>query len=67
MGVVGSLVATGLWMTVTTLFFVYVRYFANFSDSYSLFAGMIILMIWLNLSSLSLLIGAVVDRVAQKR
>ena len=63
----GSLVATILWISVTTLFFVYARYFAHFSESYSLFAGMIVMMIWLNLSSLSLLLGAEVDRVMDDR
>ncbi|MBP7760383.1 YihY/virulence factor BrkB family protein [Candidatus Saccharibacteria bacterium] len=63
----GSLVATGLWVAVTALFFVYVRYFANFSDSYSLFAGIIILMIWLNLSALSLLLGATVGHLSHEK
>ena len=58
----GSIVATGLWMLATWVFFVYVQYFSNFSDTYSLFAGIIVLMIWLNISTLVVLVGARVDR-----
>lgn len=54
----GSIIATILWMLVTVLFFVYARYFGHFSSSYSLFAGIIVLMIWLNLSAMVFLIGA---------
>jgi membrane protein len=63
----GSLIATLMWIVVTALFFVYARYFAHFSDSYSLFAGIIVLMIWLNLSSLALLIGAAIDHAAEDK
>lgn len=57
----GAVVATLLWVAVTVLFFIYTRYFANFSDTYSLFAGIIVLMIWLNLSAFIFLIGAEVN------
>lgn len=58
---VGSMVAAILLAVFTALFFVYARYFANFSDSYSLFAGVIVLMLWCNLASQAILIGAHVD------
>ena len=58
----GAVVGTALWMIVTALFFVYLRYFSNFSDSYSLFAGIIALMVWLNLSAMAFLIGAEVNQ-----
>lgn len=54
----GSIIASVLWMLATTLFFVYVHYFGHFSNSYSLFAGIIVLMIWFNLSAMIFLIGA---------
>lgn len=57
----GMLVGTGLWLAITILFFVYAQYFAGFSRSYSVFAGIIVLMIWLNLGAYAILIGAVVD------
>lgn len=63
----GGAIATILWLVVTGLFFVYARYFANFSDSYSLFAGIIVLMLWLNLSAMTFLIGAEVNHRLEQR
>ena len=57
----GAIVATALWIVATGLFFIYARYFAHFSDAYSLFAGIIVLMTWFNLSALTILIGAEVN------
>jgi membrane protein len=58
----GSLIATALWLIITAGFFVYLQYFANFSTSYSFFAGIIALMIWLNFSAFTILVGAYVNR-----
>lgn len=57
----GSVIATLLWLLVTAALFIYLQYFANFSNSYSLFAGIIALMMWINFSALAVLIGAYVD------
>lgn len=62
----GSSFATLLWLGVTVLFFLYAQYFAGFTRSYSVFAGVIVLMIWLNLSSLSVLIGAMINAHREK-
>lgn len=58
----GSVIATALWLAITAVLFIYLQYFANFSNSYSLFAGIIALMIWINFSALAALIGADVDK-----
>ena len=58
----GSLIATVLWLAVTAAFFVYLQYFANFSNSYSLFAGIIALMMWFNFSAIAVLVGASVNK-----
>ncbi len=58
----GSVIATVLWIGVTWLLFVYLQLFANFSNSYSLFAGVIALMMWINFSALAVLIGAEVNK-----
>lgn len=63
----GAIMATLLWLVVTALFFVYVQNFANFSESYSLFAGIIILMMWLNFTGLIVLVGAEVNYQLEKR
>ena len=57
----GSCIATAIWLVGTTLFFVYARYFAHFTESYSVFAGIIVLMIWLNLTAFAVLIGAEIN------
>lgn len=57
----GAIIATLLWVIGSGLFFMYLQYFANFSNSYSLFAGLIALMVWLNLSSFIVLLGAEIN------
>jgi membrane protein len=63
----GSVLASVLWLGVTALFFVYARYFADFSDSYSVFAGIIVLMTWLNLTAFIVLLGAEVNNRLEKQ
>ena len=57
----GAAAATIIWLIATAAFFMYVQNFANFSESYSVFAGIIIMMIWFNISALIVLIGAQVN------
>lgn len=58
---VGAATATAIWLTVTVAFFVYVQNFASLTQSYSVFAGIIALMIWFNLTAMAVLVGALVD------
>lgn len=57
----GSIVAAVSWLLVTMLFFGYMQSFADFAQSYSVFAGIVALMMWFNFGSLSILIGALCD------
>lgn len=61
----GAVIATVLWMISTALFFIYLQYIANFSNAYSLFAGIIALMVWMNLGAFSVLVGADVDEILE--
>jgi len=63
----GAIIATILWLVATFLFFIYVQNFSNFSNSYSLFAGIIVLMMWLNYSGMAILVGAEVNHQLEKR
>lgn len=63
----GAIMATLLWLVATALFFVYVQYFASFNESYSLFAGIVVLMMWLNFSGLIVLVGAQINYQLEKR
>lgn len=62
----GAVIATIMWLIVTAGFFIYLQYFANFSDSYSLFAGIIAMMLWLNLTSFIVVIGAEINHRLDK-
>jgi membrane protein len=57
----GGVSATIIWLLGTVAFFLYVQYLANFSKTYGIFAGLVILMSWLYLSSLIILVGAEVN------
>lgn len=63
----GAISATVLWLLATIAFFIYARYFAKFSDSYSLFAGIIVMMSWFNLSAMTFLIGSEVNHNLEKK
>lgn len=57
----GSCIATVIWLLGTTAFFIYARYFAHFTQSYGVLAGIIVLMTWLNLTATAVLIGAQIN------
>ncbi len=57
----GAIVATVLWIVVSVLFFAYLQYFGNYSRSYSTYAGIIGLMVWLDYSALAVLLGAEIN------
>lgn len=57
----GAIIAALLWLMGTVAFFIYARYFADFSESYSTFAGIIALMMWFNLSSFIVLLGGEIN------
>lgn len=63
----GAIMATLLWLVVTALFFIYVQYFGSFNESYSLFAGIIVLMMWLNFTGLIVLVGAEINHQLERR
>ena len=46
----------------TALFFFYVQQFGDFNKTYGIFAGIIVLMTWFNVSALIVLIGAQVNK-----
>jgi membrane protein len=67
----GAVLALGLWLAVSFGLRVYVQYFGRYSVTYGSIGGVILLMLWLYLTSLALLIGAEVDaeieRAARER
>lgn len=63
----GALIATILWLFITMLFFVYVQNFANFASTYSVFAGIIIAMMWLNYSATAIIVGAQINHNLEQK
>lgn len=58
----GAAAATIIWLAGTAAFFYYTQHFGNFNKSYGTFAGIIIMMVWFNLSALIILVGAQVNK-----
>lgn len=63
----GAAIASIFWLCGTVLFFLYVKYLAHYTESYSLFAGIIVLMVWMNLSSFIILLGAEINHRLEQR
>jgi membrane protein len=57
----GSLFATIGWIAISLLFSYYVNNFGNYSRSYGSIGGIIVLLIWLYLSSIIILIGGEIN------
>lgn len=63
----GATAAALLWLLGSALFFLYAHNLANFNKTYGAFASIIVLMIWFNLSSFIILLGAQVNHSLERR
>lgn len=63
----GAVFATAGWFLSTMAFSFYVGNFANYSNTYGSIGGIIVLMIWMYLSSIILILGGQVNAVMQER
>ena len=54
----GSLLATGLWIGSSFLFKLYVTHMGTYTVTYGAIGGVIVVLLWLYLSSLAILVGA---------
>lgn len=57
----GSLVAALLWLLGSTGFSLYVTLFGNYNKTYGALAGVIVLLLWLLLTSYIVLLGAEIN------
>lgn len=57
----GSVIATGLWILGSLLFSWYVNNFGSYDDMYGSFASVIIMLLWLFLTSFIILLGAEIN------
>jgi membrane protein len=64
---VGAIVATVLWLIGSGLFTLYVENFGSFGETYGAFAGIIVLMLWLFLTSFIVLLGAEINAEQERQ
>jgi membrane protein len=65
---IGAVAGTALWLLATAAFRMYVSNFANYGRIYGLLGGIIILLLWLYITSLAILLGGeIADTLAQER
>jgi membrane protein len=62
----GTLVAVVGWLIVSALFGAYTANFSRYSKTYGALASIVVVLLWLWLSSLLILIGAEVDGAAHR-
>ncbi len=58
----GATAATIIWLAASTLFFLYVQKFSSYNETYGTFSGIIVLMLWFNISSLIILVCGQVNK-----
>jgi membrane protein len=63
----GSLVATVLWIVGSVLFSLYVNNFGNYNKTYGTIAGVVVLMLWLYLTSYIVLLGAEINAESERQ
>ena len=64
---VGAGVATLLWLIASIGFSVYVSTFGNYAKTYGVFAGIIVLLFWLWITSYAVLLGAEINAEAEQQ
>jgi membrane protein len=63
----GAIVATALWILGSVLFSLYVSNFASYNKTYGALAGVIVLMLWMYLTSYIVLLGAEINAESEKQ
>ena len=64
---IGAIVATVLFVLLSWGFGVFARNFGSYNETYGALAGIIVVLLWLQLASLAVLIGAEIDALRQHR
>lgn len=63
----GSVVATALWLAASAGFSWFVSSFGSYHETYGAMAGVVVLLLWLQITALSILIGAEVNAEAERQ
>lgn len=64
---VGAAVGTGLWLLATVGFRLYVSHFGRYGEAYGVVGGIIVLLLWLYLTSLAILLGGEIAATLEQR
>ena len=64
---VGAVVATVLWLLASVGFSLYVSLFGNYAKTYGALAGVIVLLLWLWITSYAVLLGAEINAEAEEQ
>lgn len=64
---VGALVAAALWVLGSVAFSLYVNNFGSYNKTYGTLAGVVILLLWLYLTSYIILLGAEINAESEKQ
>ncbi len=64
---VGAVVATLLWLLASAGFSLYVTLFGNYARTYGALAGVVVLMLWLWITSYAVLLGAEINAEAEEQ
>ena len=63
----GALVAAALWILGSVLFSLYVNNFGSYNKTYGALAGVVVLMLWLYLTSYIVLLGAEINAESERQ
>jgi membrane protein len=63
----GAVVATVLWIAGSAVFSLYVDNFGSYNRTYGALAGVVVLLLWLYLTSYVVLLGAEINAEAEKQ
>ena len=63
----GALVATALWLAASGLFSIYVGSFGSYNETYGSLGGVVVVMLWLFLTSAVVLFGAELDAELERQ
>ncbi|WNO52926.1 YihY/virulence factor BrkB family protein [Stakelama saccharophila] len=64
---VGSVASTLLWLVATLLFGIYTANFANYNATYGALGAVVVLLMWLFVSSYAVLLGAEINAEAERQ
>ena len=63
----GAVVGTVLWLVASAAFTLYVTLFGNYTKTYGALAGVVLLMLWLWLTSYAILLGAEINAESEEQ